>query len=130
MWLTDVFQCTKNLMYDFEKRAALIKELENHRFKIQTHSWDSFTCFNWKFKKLASDDQLALIRNNGYIDRKDSDFSDSFKIPRLNVTVREESSRSQSPPLTCPKSPDYEWGSSFPSSPRGEWDRMPDGFNC
>ena len=62
MWLTDVFQCTKNLMYDFEKRAALIKELENYRFKVQTHSWGSFTCLNWKFKKLASDDQLACIK--------------------------------------------------------------------
>ena len=130
MWLTDVFQCTKNLMYDFEKRAALIKELENHRFKVQTHSWGSFTCFNWKFKKLASDDQLAFRKNNGYVNRKNSEFSDSFKIPRLNVTARVESSRSPSPPLIFPKSPDYELENSSSSPPRGGWGKMHDGFNC
>ena len=122
MWLTDVFQCTKNLMYDFEKRAALIKELENYRFKVQTHSWGSFTCFNWKFKKLASDDQLACIKNNGRV-INDSEFFDSVKNP-LNVTVREETpfpTLQQNPPLPIPKSPDYGWGNTSPSSPRGGW---------
>ena len=67
MWQSDVFQCTMNSTSDYDKREALIKELENHRFKILVRMKDSFTCFNWKFEKFATDDQLALIKNNGRV---------------------------------------------------------------
>ena len=65
MWQSNVFQCTMNSHSDYDKREALIKELENHRFKILSRMKDCFSCFNWKFEKFATDDQLALIKNNG-----------------------------------------------------------------
>ena len=67
MWQSDVFKCTKNLHDDNNKREALMQELENHRFKIVDQSERSFSCFNWKFEKCATDDQLAFIKNNGRV---------------------------------------------------------------
>ena len=55
MWQSDVFKCTMNLHDDNNKRMALMQELENHRFKIVDQSERSFSCFNWKFEKCATD---------------------------------------------------------------------------
>ena len=117
MWLSDVFECTKNLRYDYEKRQALITELEKHRFKMWYDGPTFFKCFNWKFEKLASDDQLAFIKNNAHANR-----SDSVKMPKLPRWGR---SPTRSPsPLRRPPSPDSVWRTMRSPSPcggRGSW---------
>ena len=109
MWLSDVFECTKNLRYDYEKRQALITELEKHRFKMCGDGPTFFKCFNWKFEKLASDDQLAFIKNNAHANR-----SDSVKMPKLPRWGRSPT-----------RSPSPRWGRSPTRSPSPRWGRSP-----
>ena len=128
MWLSDVFQCTKNLRFDYEKREALETELEKYRFKICSRDSTSFSCFNWKFDELASDDKLSLIKNNAHITKNSSIKTSKSPSWRTSPTrspspLEYSPSRRFSPGRSCGG-----WGTSpLDVSPlhRGSWGTSP-----
>ena len=123
MWQSDVFKCTKNLQCDFNKRVALIQELENHRFKILSESKSSFSCFNWKFEKCATDDQLAFIKNNGRVNnyqRPSASRSPVYNSGRLDENIGQpDMDRSPASDWDEIQSPtDSPWWTTQPKSPK------------
>ena len=123
MWQSDVFKCTMNLHDDNHKRRALIQELENHRFKIVSESESSFSCFNWKFEKCATDDQLAFIKNNGRVNNyqwRSPPRSPVYNSDRLDENIGQpDMDRSPASDWDEIQSPtDNPWWGTKPKSPK------------